>query len=268
MGISPAEVSAIFLLGLAVGSFLNVCIWRLPVGEQVVQGRSHCRSCGKQIAWHDNIPLLSFACLRGRCRHCQAKIPWSYPFVELATGLLLVGVLVRFGWSHRAVVYGALAAALLLVSMVDLKEMVLPDEVTLPGTAAGIVLSFFLPELHHAASRWSGLWAGVWGAAVGAGGVGQIRSAGSWWLKQEAMGLGDVKLMAMVGSLIGVWKALLVILILGPFLGVGVGLVLILRRGYKAIRLHPIPYGPLLALGTMIAVFWGDGILEWYLGWF
>ena len=259
MTVSPIGIAAVFLFGLMVGSFLNVCIWRIPAEEQVVKGRSHCRSCGKSIAWYDNIPLVSWALLGGRCRQCKARISWSYPFVELATGLLFAALIVRFGWTQAALVYAVLGAALILVSMIDLREMILPDEVTLPGFGLGLATSLLLPELHGAATRWGGLRSGLAGALAGAGVLWLVGVIGGWLFKKEAMGFGDVKLMAMVGAVIGPWKALLVNLILAPLLGAAVGLALKLRDGREI-----IPFGPFLAAGTLIALFWGDAIVAWY----
>lgn len=259
------SLCAVFVLGLMVGSFVNVCIWRIPAGEQVVRGRSHCRSCGKRIAWYDNIPLASFIALGGRCRSCRAKISWQYPLVELATGLLFAGLLARFGWAYEAAVYAALGAALIVLAVIDLKEMFLPDEITLPGISMGVIASYFVPQIHEAATRWGGLWSGVAGALAGAGAVALIRAVGTFLLKKEAMGLGDVKLMAMVGAFLGLWRTLLVVLVLGPALGLSVGAALIARRGYRAVRLTPMPYGPMLVLGTLLALFWGDAMIGWYL---
>ncbi len=251
--------SGLFILGLMVGSFLNVCIWRLPEGEQVIRGRSHCRRCLKTIPWVDNVPLVSFILLRGKCRFCGTPISWTYPAVELATGLLFVSLWGRFGLTGVSTIYAALGAALILVSVIDARKMILPDEVTLPGLQLGVIFSFFFPILHGVTDRWAGLWASVLGAVVGAGFLWIIGTVGSWIFKKEAMGGGDVKLMAFVGAVIGVPKVLLVNLILAPLLGSVVGLVLRLR--YKQ---ELIPYGPFLALGTMVAIFWGDGILSWY----
>ncbi len=259
MSISLLELAGVFIFGSMVGSFLNVCIWRIPAEEQVVKGRSHCRACGKQIAAYDNIPLVSWALLGGKCRHCKAKISWSYPFVELATGVLFAGVLARFGWTGPALVYAALGAALILVSMIDLREMILPDEITLPGIAVGLVASFFVPELQGAFTGWTGLLRGAAAAAAGGGLLWGIGIAGGWLFKKEAMGFGDVKLMAMVGSVIGLWKVLLVNLILAPVLGAGIGLILKARTGKEI-----IPFGPFLAVGTLAAIFWGDPIIAWY----
>ena len=267
MNISPAGVSAVFVFGLMVGSFLNVCIWRIPAEEQIVKGRSHCRKCGKQITAYDNIPLLSFVLLRGKCRQCKARISWSYPSVELATGLLFAGVVVRFGWTGPALIYAAFAAALILLSVIDLREMILPDEITLPGISWGLIASFFVPELHRAATRWGGLWAGVIGALAGSGVIYLIGVAGTKLFRrklkaigeEEAMGFGDVKLMAMVGAVIGLQKVLLVDLLLAPVMGAVAGLALKMRTGKEI-----IPFGPFLALGALIVIFWGDPIIAWY----
>lgn len=261
MASSPLLLSAVFGFGLLVGSFLNVCIWRIPSEEEIVRGRSHCPKCGQMIRWYDNIPLVSFALLKGRCRRCTQPISWVYPAVELATGLFFAAVVARFQLSWAALIYCGLAAALIVLTVIDLREMILPDEITVPGIPIAMALSFLVPCLHLASSRLQGLAMGLAGAAVGAGILLAIRTLGTWFFKKEAMGLGDVKLMAMVGALIGPWKALLVDFILAPVLGSVVGIVVLLRRREALI---PIPYGPFLALGTLIAVFWGDHIIAWY----
>ncbi len=266
MSITPVSGSLVFIVGLCVGSFLNVCVWRLPAEEQVVKGRSICRSCRHEIPWYDNIPLISFTLLRGECRFCKAKISWLYPFVELVTGLLFVGVAIRFGFTAQAAVYAALGASLILISVVDAREMIIPDEVTKPGLWVGIVLSFLVPFLHRTGNRWEGLLAGLLGAAVGAGFVYGIGVAGRVIFhrklkaigEEEAMGFGDVKLMGMVGALIGWQKVLLVNLFFAPLLGTVVGII-------SKLRYHKdlIPYGPFLSLGTLLVIFWGDQVLEW-----
>lgn len=251
----------VFLFGLMVGSFLNVCIWRIPAEEQIVKGRSHCRMCGGQIFWYDNIPLVSYLLLRGRCRSCRAAISRSYPLVELLTGLFFAAVLARFGWTWLAAATAMLSAMLILLAFIDWREMILPDEITLPGVSLGAVLSFFLPELHQAPNSWAGIWAAVVGALAGAGVVWIIGVLGTRLFKREAMGFGDVKLMAMVGTFIGWQKVLLVNFILGPVLGATVGIVLRVRYGRDV-----IPYGPFLGLGTLIAVFFGSDLIHWYAG--
>ena len=260
MTISPLAVIAVFAFGLMVGSFLNVCIWRIPRGEQIVKGRSRCTHCKKQILWHDNIPLLSFCLLKGRCRFCKRRIAWRYPLVELVSALLWVGVVIRFGWTPLAAAYGVLAALLLALAVIDAREMILPDEITLPGVSLGVILSYYLPQMQGAASRWAGLWASVLGALVGAAVIWMVGFLGRLAFKREAMGMGDVKLMAMVGAWIGLVKVLMVDLLFGPILGALVGVVLKYRYGRDL-----IPYGPFLAAGTGIALFWGDSLVRWYL---
>ncbi|MBI3323830.1 MAG: prepilin peptidase [Candidatus Omnitrophica bacterium] len=261
MAITPLLVSAVFLFGLLVGSFLNVCIWRLPSGEQIVVGRSHCRHCRREIVWYDNIPLLSFILLGGRCRQCRERIEWSYPGVELLTGLLLAAVLVRFGWTPLAAVYGLLGALLILLAFIDGRELILPDEITLPGVSLGAVLSYFLPQMHGVSNSWAGLWASAVGALAGSGVVWVIGVLGTWFFKREAMGFGDVKLMAMVGAFIGWKQVLLVNFILAPFLGAAIGLILKFKYGRDV-----IPYGPFLGLGTLAAIFFGADLIGWYMG--
>ncbi len=251
--------ACVFVFGLLVGSFLNVCIWRLPAEEQVVKGRSHCRGCGQLIAWYDNVPVVSFTLLGGRCRRCKAKISWVYPAVELATGLFFLLVLSRFGLTARGGVFGVLMAALIVLTVIDIKEMILPDEITLPGLALGLLLSFAVPSLHGVTGRWEGLLNGFWGVLAGGGFLWLIGTVGSWVFKKEAMGGGDVKMMAMVGALIGWQKVLLVNLILAPMVGSVIGVVLKYRFGRDL-----IPYGPFLSLGTVTAVFYGDEIIRWY----
>ena len=269
MSISPLELSGVFISGLMVGSFLNVCIWRIPAGEQVVKGRSICRSCKREIAAYDNIPLLSFVLLGGKCRRCKAPISWSYPAVEVATGLLFAAVLNRFGWTNAALVYAVFGAALIVLSVIDLREMILPDEITLPGISLGVIVSFFVPELHRAAAQWGGLWASVIGVLAGAGVMYLIGAAGTLLFKrklkaigeEEAMGFGDVKLMGMVGAVIGLWKVLLVSLVLAPMSGAVIGLAIKARTKQEI-----IPFGPFLAAGTLVALFFGDSIIHWYRG--
>ncbi len=263
--------SVLFVFGLMVGSFLNVCIWRLPAGEQVFKGRSHCRGCGQVIPWYDNIPLVSFLLLKARCRFCQVSISPIYPVVELITALLFLSVWHRFGVTAMGAIYAALGAGLIVVSVVDLREMIIPDEITQPGLGIGVLLSFLFPALHGVNGRWEGFLASLLGALVGGGFVYAIGWVGKQVFRrklkaigeEEAMGFGDVKLMAFVGSLIGWKETLLVNLFLAPFLGSIIGLVARYRYGKDL-----IPYGPFLALGTLAVIVWGDGIIGWYRSFF
>ncbi len=250
-----------------VGSFLNVCVWRLPAGEQVVRGRSHCRACGKIIFWHDNIPVLSFLRLKGKCRFCGARISRFYPAVEAATGLWFLAVWLRWGLSPLTPIYAGLGAALILISAIDIREMVIPFEVTKPGLIAGLVLSALAPALHGTESRWIGFQRGLLGAAAGAAFVYGMASVGKRLFRkklesigeEEAVGGGDLWLMGMVGAFLGWGKVLLVLLFLGPMLGSVIGLWLKFRRGRDL-----IPYGPFLSVGSLAALFWGEAVINWY----
>lgn len=251
----------IFILGLTVGSFLNVCIWRLPREEQVVKGRSRCPKCSRVIRWHENIPLLSFMLLRGKCRGCKASISWTYPLVELTNGLLYGVLFWHFGLTWVSAVYMALASSLIVLSVIDWREMILPDEMTLPGIIAGLALSGLFPELHGGVTLSQGLVWAVYGLLAGGGTLWLAGIVGTWIFKKEAMGGGDIKLMAMVGAFIGPWNALLVNFFLAPVMGAVFGISARIRHKQEL-----IPYGPFLALGTGIAIIWGDRIVAWYLG--
>jgi leader peptidase (prepilin peptidase) / N-methyltransferase len=256
-----------FTVGACIGSFLNVCIHRMPADESVVRPGSRCPGCGAPIAWYDNVPILSWIWLRARCRRCQAPIATRYPLVELATaGLAVLAVLV-FGPTVQAGIAFAFAAALLLVSVIDLDHRFIPDEVSLPGILVGLAVSF-LPgpptPLESALGAFLGggvLWAVAWIYE---------RTTGI-----EGMGLGDVKLLAMIGAFLG-WRAIPVVLVIASITGSAVGLAVMLapsgrelrrrvvrRLGRRALlpfvrraaRRTEIPFGPFLAFGALLALF-------------
>ena len=236
------------LLGLVMGSFLNVCIWRLPRHESLLTPSSHCPSCGKSIAVYDNIPVVSFLLLRGRCRSCRQPISWRYPLVELANGLAYVMLLWRYGLGWPTAVYAALFSALLVITAIDLDHQIIPDRITLPGMALGLVAAAWV--LPH------GFVSGLAGLLVG-GGLFYLVAL----LSRGGMGGGDIKMIAMVGAFLG-WKAVLLTIFLGALAGSFVGLFLILFRGKN--RKTPVPFGPFLSLGAAASLFWGPGIIEWY----
>ena len=254
--IAPAWAAAVFGLGLLVGSFLNVCIWRLPAGEQVVRGRSHCRKCGREISWRDNIPLVSFALLRGACRQCRAPIRWRYPVVELLTAGVTMAVLHRFGTGPVGLVYLAFSYALITVSFIDLEFQIIPDEISLGGLVVGLVLSGLLPSLHGVESKWLALGRSALGVLVGGGVLYGTGVVGDFIFRKESMGGGDIKLLAMAGSVLG-WKPALIAFFLAPLLALLPGLgVLVFKRS------HVIPYGPFLALALVVSLFFGDQIVR------
>ena len=249
-----------FLVGLAVGSFLNVCIWRLPRDEQVVRGRSHCPTCKRVIPWFDNIPIVSFVRLKGRCRFCRAPISWRYPAVELLTGLALVAVVSRWGVSGVSLVYAVVISSLIVVSFIDAQHQIIPDLITLPGVMLAVLASLLVPSLHGTAHRGLSVARSVLGVAAGGGSIYLMGILGEFLFKREAMGGGDVKLMAMLGAVLG-WQQVLLAFFIAPVLGSLVGIPLRLLR-----RQELIPYGPFLSVAAVIALGWGQTLIAWYKG--
>ena len=249
----------VFIVGSIVGSFLNVCIYRLPKEESVIFPRSYCPHCKKGIRWYDNVPFLSYIFLRGRCRFCHERISLQYFIVEGMTASSFLFLYRHFGLSGHFFIYTAWFGALIAASFIDLKHQIIPDEISLGGLVAGLLASFLYPPLHHVLSPWLSLWHAVLGASAGGGSIYLIGLLGNFIFKKESMGGGDVKLLAMVGSILG-WKMALVAFFVAPFFGSVVGIVLKIRKGAEI-----IPYGPFLSLGSMVALFWGNHILA-YLG--
>ena len=252
-----------FLFGLLAGSFLNVCIHRMPQEESVVRPGSRCPYCGHPIRWYDNVPVLSFLWLGGRCRDCQAAISWLYPVVELATGFLFVAVVARYGLTLAAAKYAAFVAMMLALALVDLIDRLLPDPITLGGTALGFIASFVVLLPPGLAT----LLLQVWGVrlppvavSVLESGVGAAAAAGALYLVaevyfrvrlREGMGLGDVKMMALIGAFQGVGGAF-GILMLASVLGAVLGLlfILIFRKGLT----YELPFGAFLAAAAILWV--------------
>ena len=241
----------IFLVGLALGSFGNVVITRLPQGEQFWRGRSRCPQCRATLAWRDNIPLLSYLWLRGRCRFCGAAISWRYPLVELAAGALALALWASFPERLLLLAYAPFGAALLLLSAIDLEHRLLPDAITLPGIALGLLLALALPQLSF---REAAAGALLGGAAFFAVGWIYEKFAG-----RQGLGGGDIKLMAMIGAFLGL-PAVPYVIFLSAALGTLVGLALaLLTRRWRGgqWRLVAIPYGPFLAAAALIYLFAG-----------
>lgn len=239
--------------GLVIGSFLNVVIARLPERRSLWMPGSACPGCGQPIAWYDNIPLISFAALRGRCRACAAPIPWRYPIVEAATAVLFALAWLVFGGDPREFVIAVVfLAALLAITMIDLRHQIIPDAITLPGVVVGLASSFVTQRIS-------------WVEAV----VGVLLGSGLFVavivLSRGGMGGGDLKLGAMLGAFLG-WQALLVALFVAVMLGGMSAVVLLVTR--KLARKDAIPFGPFLAVGGAVALFWGEAIVAWYVGGF
>jgi leader peptidase (prepilin peptidase)/N-methyltransferase len=249
------------LLGLIVGSYLNVVIYRLPRGISTVMPRSRCPECGAAIRAVDNVPVVSYLLLGGRCRDCRARISWRYPLLEAATSALFLASFLRFGVSFEAPAAALFCALLLTLAMIDFDHMILPDRLTVPAIALGILLQPFLP--------WARLWDGPWGAMAGAA-LGALLGSGillavwaAWYLirREEGMGLGDAKMLAAIGAFLG-WKGVLVSLFFAALSGsvVGLGLMAWSGLGGKA----RLPFGTFLALGGLIALFAGETLVQAY----
>ncbi len=254
-------VAIAFLFGLLIGSFLNVCVFRLVRDLSVVTPRSFCVECEKTIAWYDNIPVVSYLILRGRCRQCQAKISIRYPVVELSTGLAFGLCVAVFGVTLMAVKYAVFSALLIGLIATDFEELILPDEFTLGGTVAGLVFSLFIPMepgiisffLPHTLNpRWFSLAESVFAAAFFSG----LFWLASWIYEKvrhrEGMGFGDVKMIAMIGAFLGISGSELTLLV-GGALGVAVGGGYILMARKKAAE-YELPYGSFLGIGAFIAM--------------
>lgn len=267
-------VAAAFFFGLLVGSFLNVCILRIPREESVVLPASHCPSCGVGIKPYDNIPVVSWLLLRGRCRKCKAPISAQYPAVELLTGLLFAGCYLMFGLSFEGLKWAIFAALLVVLTVTDLRERILPDVVNFTGLGLALVLSLFTTPLDGTAGWIAGRLLGVTvpqpvlsladaliGAAA-ASGLLWIVAEGYFRLRgREGMGLGDVKMMAMAGAFLGLQRGMLTIL-LGSLLGSLIGSAVIAFR-HKG-RDFELPFGTFLGAGAILVVFFGSATLDWY----
>jgi leader peptidase (prepilin peptidase)/N-methyltransferase len=265
---------AVFLFGLIIGSFLNVCILRIPLAESIVLPASHCPACGTSIKPYDNIPVVSWLVLAGRCRKCKARISAMYPMVELATGLLFVACYLVFGLNAEALKWAIFGALMIVLTITDLRERILPDKVNFLGLGLGLLLSFFTRPVDGTALWLANRWfafpppeaaLSFADALIGAG-----AASGLLWLVaegyfrargREGMGLGDVKMMAMAGAFLGLQRALLTIL-LGSLLGsiIGVAVIAIGRKG----RDFELPFGTFLGAGAMLVVFFGSAALDWY----
>ena len=243
----------IFILGLIVGSFCNVCIYRIPKNESIIYPASHCSKCRSKIKPVDNIPLLSFILLKGRCRNCKSKISIQYPMVEFLSGLIYLIIYLIYGLSVQTLIYIILSSALIIIAFIDLNEQIVPDVISLPGIVTGFIISFFVPYISFINS--------ALGVVVGGGIILIIALVGSMIFKKEAMGGGDVKLAAMIGAFLG-WRYTIISLFLGFFLGALAGIFLILSK-IKS-KEEMVPFGPFIALGSLITLLWGEKIIAWY----
>lgn len=248
-------ISDIFasIFGLIIGSFLNVCIHRIPKNKSILTPPSSCPHCGARIRFYDNIPLLSYLFLLGRCRTCHHRISWQYPLVEGLSGVLSLLLYIKYGWGVQYLLMLAFVAALLVISFIDLKYQIIPDVLSLPGILAGWGVSVFCARV-------------VWVDAL----IGSVAGGGALFLVayvyerltgREGMGGGDIKLLAMIGAWFG-WRALPLIVLMSSVSGAVTGTVFLLLagHGYRA----KIPFGPFLSLGAVLYMFRGPALTRWY----
>ncbi len=258
----------VFVMGLVVGSFLNVLIHRLPKDESILRPqRSYCPACGHDIAWYDNIPILSFILLGAKCRYCHGKISWRYPLVELASSGLWLGSWIGFGGSSLFWVSGIFLSFLLVGLVTDFETGLIPDEITLGGSLVGLGASFFSPELHQTTLSTLAVGKSLLGLLVGGGIIYLTGLAGNWIFQRElmkrgleqSMGGGDVKLLAMIGAFLG-WEKVLLTFFTAPFLGLPFALY---QRFAKKEAI--IPYGPFLSIAAGGFFFFGEQGLNYFI---
>lgn len=271
-----------FAMGACIASFMNVCIWRIPRNESVVSPPSHCPNCNAPIRWYQNIPILSWCCLRGKCANCHKPISVRYTIVELLGGILFLMAYFQWGipffFRGNVALYGlqplrslwavpvfwVVFAGLILGSFVDLAEQWIPDRVTIGGMILGVPLSVLVPELQGEQMRLHALYWSLGGLFFGFGFLWLVGFVFSKIVKKDALGFGDVKLIGAVGAFFGP-GAVLFTIIVSSFVGAVVGVVLMLRGKAKLGGFTAVPYGPFLALGVIAWMFWGPGIVGWYL---
>jgi leader peptidase (prepilin peptidase)/N-methyltransferase len=243
-----ALAGLVFAPALALGSFLNVVAARVPLRRSIVSPPSACMSCGYRIAWYDNVPLVSWAVLRGRCRTCRTRIPFLYPAIELVTALLVAGCVLAFGLTAHTVVAAGFCCVLVAVSAIDLEHRIIPNRIVVPAAGVALVVQTAL----HPSPEWAV-------AALAASGF--LFAAALAY--PAGMGMGDVKLALLMGAVLG--KTVSVALMVGMLSALVPSFFLLARHG-RAARKMGIPFGPFLALGSVVALFWGDTLLHAYFG--
>ncbi len=245
----------IFIFGAVVGSFLNVCIHRLPRAESIVFPASHCPNCNRPIPWYYNVPVISYLILGGRCKFCKAKISLRYLAVECLCAVIMTVLFWRFGAKPEFAIYAALFSALIVISFIDIEHWIIPDEISLPGTALGFIISGLYPALQGQASRLLSLRDSLFGIIFGFVSLYLIGLIGKIAYKREAMGGGDMMLLMFIGAFLG-WKLTIAAFFIAPFFGSIVGVPRLIMRKQETIQ-----YGPFLAIAALICVLFKDVIL-------
>ena len=245
----------LFVVGLSIGSFLNVVIYRLPRNKSVIWPRSYCPSCEKVIPFYLNIPIVGYVILMGRCKYCGVRISPRYLIIELISGLTVVGFFTYFGFNLQALAAVVLTLVLIPVFFIDFEHRIIPDVISIPGIAIGFGLSFVTAE-----PGWIGSLIGI---LLGGGGLLSLGLLGDYLFKKESLGGGDVKLAAMLGAFLG-WEKVLFVFISSAVLGL-IGAVIMMALSKKMRETHQIPFGPFLAAAAVIALFFGDKLISLYL---
>jgi leader peptidase (prepilin peptidase)/N-methyltransferase len=252
--LSSVIVVIVFMFGLCVGSFMNVCIYRLPTSTSIADPpRSMCPSCSSLIKFYDNIPVFSYLWLKGRCRYCNAPISFRYLVVEVLSGIAALSVLFRFGLTLEGLVYFIFIASLLVITFIDIDHRIIPDIITLPGIPIGLVASFALPKVT--------LLSSVLGLLAGGGSLWGVAWAYHRITGKDGMGGGDIKLLAMIGTIVG-WQGVIFTIFVSSAVGTIIGMTVMLVKG-KNMK-FAVPFGPFLAIGAMAYIFFGERIIFWY----
>ena len=244
----------VFIFGAVIGSFLNVCIYRLPLSKSIVFPASHCPVCKSTLSWYCNIPILSYVFLRGRCMFCKKSISWRYPVVELVNALLYVLIFYFSAFSLVSLVLFCYVSSMVVITFIDIDHQIIPDVISLPGIVLGFAASFVFP--------WMSWMDSLLGILLGGGSLLAIAYLYAFLTGKEGMGGGDIKLLAMIGAFMG-YKAVLPIIFFSSVMGTVVGVPLMLIK--KADKRLAIPFGPFLALASLIYLFAGPQIVQWYL---
>lgn len=255
-------LAIVFILGLCFGSFLNVCICRIPEEKSVAWPPSACPNCGSRIKWYDNLPVVSWFLLGAKCRNCKLPISVVYPVLEMLTGMFFLTLFLIYGFTWFTPIYALAVFGLLLGTFVDLAHMILPDRVTIGGMIIFPIISALFPPLHGEATWVAGLTDSLVGLAVGFGSLWTVRKVGTLALKREAMGFGDVKLMGALGALLG-WQAVIYIVFISALIGsvAGISLIALNRKGIQS----EIPYGPYISLAAFSWILGGYRLWDAYL---
>ena len=249
-------IAALALLGLMVGSFLNVCIFRIPLGQSIVHPPSRCMKCGNALRWYHNVPVVSWLVLRGRCGFCGEPVSARYPAVELLTGVVFALHGLAFEPGPLMLVRLVFAAVLIVLAFIDIDHRILPDSMTLTGIPLGVLASLWLPP------GWRDSLIGI---AIGGGSLWLIAEGYYRWRKVEGMGMGDVKMLAMIGAVLG-WRAVVVTLVLSSCSGALVGAAMMTRT--KDGMRYALPFGTFLSLGALAASLVGEPLITWYLSFY